>query len=75
MVRQEDHFPKVNFSADFAKLGSEIIYLFLAEKWSFVLFVLFVAILPKINLEHLELLASQALGGPESQLPGEPKFT
>ena len=29
----------LKFPSDFVKLGSEILYLFLAEKWSFILFV------------------------------------
>ena len=34
----------LQFPSDFVKLGSEILYLFLAEKWSFV--ILFVCLLP-----------------------------
>ena len=46
-ARQEDHFQKKlserAFCLDFIKLGTEILYLFLAEKWSFVVcFLLFV---------------------------------
>ena len=42
---REDHFqkkncPKRTFPSDFVKLGSEILYLFLAEKWSFVVLLL-----------------------------------
>ena len=46
--------PKRTFLSDFVKLGSEILNLFLAEKWSFVvlfvLFVLFVANLSDFGL-------------------------
>ena len=46
-ARQEDHFqkncPKRTFPSDFVKMGSEILYLSLAEKVSFV--VLFVEII------------------------------
>ena len=42
-ARQEDHFqkkrPERTFRSEFVKLGSEILYLFLAEKCSFVCFV------------------------------------
>ena len=45
-ARQEDHFQKFLSKTDFPlKLGSEILYLFLAEKWSFVYFFFFVATL------------------------------
>ena len=42
-ARRENHFqkeicPKRTFPSDFLKLGSEILYLFLAEKRSFVCF-------------------------------------
>ena len=49
-ARREDHFqkkicPKRTFPSNFVKLVSKILYLFLAEKWSFVVlfccFVLF----------------------------------
>ena len=40
-ARREDHFqkkncPKRTFPSNFVKLVSKILYLFLAEKWSFV---------------------------------------
>ena len=47
LARQGDHFQKklfktdLKFRSDFVKLSSKILYLFLAEKLSFVLFVLF----------------------------------
>ena len=50
LARREDHFqkkicPKRTFPSNFVKLVSKILYLFLAEKWSFVVlfccFVLF----------------------------------
>ena len=47
-------FPKRTFPSDFVKLVSKILYLFLAEKWSFVVclfcFVLFVATLSDFGL-------------------------
>ena len=60
-ARREDHFqkncpkPKRIFPSDFVKLVSEILYFFLAEKWSFVvslvvLFCLFVATLPDFGV-------------------------
>ena len=59
---RDDHFqkncPKRTFPSDFVKLGSEILYLFLAEKWSFVvLFVLFVATLSDFGLLFLKIEA------------------
>jgi hypothetical protein len=49
-ARQDDHFqkkicPKWTFPSNFVKLGSKILYLFLAEKWSFVVVCLFVCLL------------------------------
>ena len=51
-ARREDHFqkeicPKQTFPSNFVKLVSKILYLFLAEKWSFVvlLFCCFVVLL------------------------------
>ena len=50
-ARREDHFqkricPKRTFPSNFVKLVSKILYLFLAEKWSFVvLFCCFVVLL------------------------------
>ena len=41
---QNENRPKRAFRSDFVKLGSEILYLFLEEKWSFVVFF-FVAML------------------------------
>ena len=43
-ARREDHFqkkncPKRTFPSNFVKLVSKILYLFLAEKWSFVVVV------------------------------------
>ena len=59
-ARREDHFqkkncPKRTFPSNFVKLVSKILYLFLAEKWSFVVllfccFVLFVATLSDFGL-------------------------
>ena len=61
-ARQEDHFqkkicPKRTFPSNFVKLVSKILYLFLAEKWSFVvLFCCFVVLLFVATLSDFGLL-------------------
>ena len=64
-ARREDHFqkkncPKRTFPSNFVKLVSKILYLFLAEKWSFVVlfccFVLFCFVLFVATLSDFRLL-------------------
>ena len=62
-ARREDHFqkkncPKRTFPLNFVKLVSKILYLFLAEKWSFVvlLFCCFVVLLFVATLSDFGLL-------------------
>ena len=59
-ARREDHFqkkicPKRTFPSNVVKLVSKILYLFLAEKWSFVV-LLFVATLSDFGLLFLKTL-------------------
>ena len=65
-ARREDHFqkkncPKRTFPSNFVKLVSKILYLFLEEKWSFVVLfcfvVLFVATLSDFGLLFLKIEA------------------
>ena len=58
LAHGEEHFKKV-FPSDFVKLGYEILYLFLAEKWPFV--VLFVAMLCPILADFKKIVALRGL--------------
>ena len=60
-ARREDHFqkkncPKRTFPSNFVKLVSKILYLFLAEKWSFVVVVVVVCLLFVATLSDFGLL-------------------
>ena len=61
-ARREDHFqkkicPKRTFPSNFVKLVSKILYLFLAEKWSFVVLLFcFVVLLFVATLSDFGLL-------------------
>ena len=59
---QKKKCPKRTFPSDFVKLGSEILYLFLAEKWSLIvcLFVGFVATLSDFVLLFYKLKHSSS---------------